>query len=228
MSQHAVITGVSRGIGRAVALQLAARGVTLSLLGRPSEGHEATVAACRARGVRVGSHACDLADPASVSAAARGLLAAEGTPTVVVNNAAILERGRRVQDIEPDEWDRVLAVNLRGPFLLTRALLPAMLGAGRGRFLHVSSISGTIGCPEMAHYGASKWGLLGFHAALSEELKGTGLLSVAILPGSVDTEMLEKTPFPPDMTPEEVAGLMVFYALDAPSAVAGARVEVYG
>ena len=92
----------------------------------------------------------------------------------------------------------------------------------------MSSISGTIGCPHMAHYGTSKWGLLGFHAALHDELKGTGVLSIAILPRSVDTDMLAKVPFPPDMTAEAVAEVMVYYGLDAPAAVAGARVQVYG
>jgi len=80
----------------------------------------------------------------------------------------------------------------------------------------------------MAHYGASKWGLIGFHRALSEELRGRGVQSIAILPGSVDTDMLKKTPFNPDMSAEEVADVIIYYGLDAPAAVHGATVQVYG
>lgn len=224
----AVITGVSRGIGKACALAYAERGVRLALLGRPSEAQEATRAACEALGVEATSYTCDLAERRDVEAAAADLMERQGVPTVVVNNAGLLDRGPKVHEIDVDLWDRILAVNLRGPFLLTRALLPAMLKEGRGRFLHVSSISGTIGCPQMAHYGASKWGLIGFHEALSEELRETGVISIAILPGSVDTDMLRKVPFPPDMGPEAVAEVMTYYGLDAPVAVAGARVQVYG
>jgi 3-oxoacyl-[acyl-carrier protein] reductase len=228
VAEVVVLTGVSRGIGRATALALAERDVSLALLGRPSAGHDATVAACRERGVEVQTLACDMADADQIAACARAVLDEHGAPSVVIHNAGHLERGPSVHEIDIATWDRILAVNLRGPFLLTRALLPSMLERGAGRFLHVSSVSGTIGCPQMAHYGSSKWGLIGFHEALSAELKGTGLLSIAILPGSVDTDMLQKTPFPPDMPPEAVAEVMRYYALDAPAAVAGARVQVYG
>ena len=228
MNDVAVITGVSRGIGRAVALKLAQRGLSLALLGRQSALHEKAVSDCAALGVAVKSYACDMAERQQIEAAARALLEEMGTPRVVVNNAARLERGPLVQDIDVDVWDNILAINLRGPFLLTRALLPSMLKAGRGRFLHVSSVSGTIGCPHMAHYGSSKWGLIGFHLALSDEIRGSGVQSIAILPGSVDTEMLQKTPFPPDMPAADVAEVMIYYALDAPDAVHGARVPIVG
>lgn len=223
----AVITGVSRGIGRATALAFAERGVELALLGRPSSGHDATVRDCSAL-VTTHSYACDMADAGQIERAASALLAQQGTPTIVVNNAAILERGPRVHELEPSAWDRVLAVNLRAPFLLSRALLPSMLASDRGRILFIASVSGTIGCPRMAHYGASKWGLIGLAQALSEELRDTQLMSLAILPGSVDTDMLKKTPFPPDMSTTDVAAVITYYALDAPLAVAGAQVQVYG
>lgn len=224
MSDLVVISGVSRGIGRSAALAFAERGLPLALLGRDSDGHRQTVIDCKERGVAVTSYVCDMADRDAIESAAADI----GTPRVVINNAARLERGPKVQDIDVGVWDNIIAVNLRGPFLLTRALLPAMLGAGRGRFLHVSSVSGTIGCPHMAHYGSSKWGLIGFHMALSDELRGTGVQSIAILPGSVDTDMLKKTPFPPDMPADDVAQVMLYYALDAPDAVHGSQVPIIG
>jgi 3-oxoacyl-[acyl-carrier protein] reductase len=227
VSGLAVITGVSRGIGRETALALAKRGVELALLGRPSEGHERTARECGELST-THSYPCDMAEREQIARAASDLLSAQGTPTVVIHNAAVLERGPRVHELDPAAWDRLLAVNLRGPFLLSRALLPAMLAADSGRLLFISSVSGTIGCPRMAHYGASKWGLIGLSQALHEELRDTGLMALAILPGSVDTDMLKKTPFPPDMSAAEVADVIAYYALDAPHAVAGAQVQVYG
>jgi 3-oxoacyl-[acyl-carrier protein] reductase len=224
----ALVTGASRGIGRATALAFAARGLDLALWGRPSARHDDTVARCKAAGVRVESYPCDLADPAAIERAARETVAAQGAPGVVIHNAAVLDRGPLVHEIDPAVWSRVLAVNLTAPFLVSRALLPAMLAAGSGRLVFVSSISGTIGSPRMAHYGASKWGLIGLAKSLAEELSETPLVALAVLPGSVDTEMLAQTPFPPDMTAEEVAALVVYYALDAPAAVSGAAVEVFG
>ncbi len=222
-----VITGVSRGIGRETALWLAERGVELAVLGRPSRGHDATVTACAAH-VPCHDYPCDLERRDELTGAAEAILARHGAPTVVIHNAAILERGPLTHEIEPAAWDRLLAVNLTAPFLLTRALLPSMLARGRGRILFVSSVSSTLGCPQMAHYGASKWGLTGLAKSLAEELRGTGLSSLAILPGSVDTDMLKQTPFPPDMTARDVADVIGFYALDAPLAVNGAAVEIFG
>jgi 3-oxoacyl-[acyl-carrier protein] reductase len=228
MSGPCVITGTSRGIGRATALRVAARGRDLALIGRPSAAQDETRRLCEERGVRARAYACELAEPAAIDAAARALLAELGPPATVIHNAAVLERGPRVHEIAPEAWDRVLAVNLRAPYLLSRALLPAMLAAGRGRLVHVSSISGTLGAPHAASYGASKWGIIGLAKSLAEELRGTGLQSIAILPGSVDTDMLKQTPFPPDMSADEVAEVIVFHALDAPPEINGAAVEVYG
>lgn len=228
MGELGVITGVSRGIGHAAALALAERGIDLALLGRASEAHTRAVDACRQRGVTVTSYELDLSDGEAVTRTGEQIAEVHGAPRVVLNNAARLERGPLVQQIDPAVWDDIMAVNLRAPFLLTRALLPSMLRARRGRLLHVSSISGTIGCPQMAHYGASKWGLLGFHHALSDELRGTGVQSIAILPGSVETDMLAKTPFPADMAAADVARVIVYHALDAPDAMHGARVQIYG
>jgi 3-oxoacyl-[acyl-carrier protein] reductase len=224
----AVITGVSRGIGEATAVRFAERGLTLALLGRPSAGREATLQRCRRSGAEAQVFDCDLADAQAVDRAASRLLDTLGPPAVVVHNAAELQRGAPVHRIAVDDWDRLMATNLRGPFLLSRALLPHMLARGAGRLLFVSSVSGTIACPLMAHYGASKWGLIGLAKALAAELKDSGLEAVAILPGSVDTAMLKKTPFEPDMTADEVARVIVYYALDAPAAVNGAQVEIYG
>jgi 3-oxoacyl-[acyl-carrier protein] reductase len=228
VADTALITGASRGIGRACALAFAERGLDLALLGRPSEAQEQARQTASERGVRATSHACDMADAEAVSRAAAEALEAHGPPLVVVSNAGLLHRGPLIHQIDVADWDRVMAVNLRGPFLLCRALLPAMLHAGRGRFIHLGSISSTLGSPHAAAYAASKWGLTGLHKTLTEELRGTGLVSVALLPGSVETDMLRATPFEPTMKPEDVAAAVVYYGLDAPSALAGATIEMFG
>ena len=172
--------------------------------------------------------ACDVASEIDVTRASTAILASLGVPRVVVNNAGIVRRGQLVHETRPAEWDEVIAVNLRGPFLISRAFLPAMLAARRGRFVHVASISATIGSPGAASYSASKWGLVGLSKSLAEELRGTGLGSIAILPGSVDTEMLVGSGFPPQMKADDVAAMIVHAGLDAPDALTGSAVEMFG
>jgi 3-oxoacyl-[acyl-carrier protein] reductase len=224
----AVVTGASRGIGRSIALALARRGLDVALLGRASDALDAVAGEVARLGVAARVVPCDVARADEVDLAARAVVDRFGAPRVVVNNAGIVRRGPLVHETDPAAWDEVLAVNLRGPFLVARAFLPAMLAAGRGRVVHVASISATIGCPGNASYAASKWGLVGFAKSLAEELRGTGLASVAVLPGSVDTDMLAGSGFAPRMSADEVAATVVYLALDAPDAINGSAVELFG
>ncbi|NUP07254.1 MAG: SDR family oxidoreductase [Polyangiaceae bacterium] len=224
----AVVTGASRGIGRAIAIALARRDLKIALLGRPSQNLEATCNEVRSLGVAARTFACDVADEAQVRQAADELVSTLGVPEVVVNNAGIVRRGMLVEETSTDAWDDVIAINLRGPFLVSRALLPAMKRRGSGRLIHIGSISSTIGCARNASYAASKWGLVGFAKSLAEELRGTGLISVAVLPGSVDTDMLRGSGFDPVMAPSDVAKTVEYLALDAPAAVNGSAIELFG
>ncbi|MEO7328357.1 MAG: SDR family oxidoreductase [Minicystis sp.] len=228
MSGAAVVTGASRGIGLAAARAFARRGLPVALLGRPSERLEQAVNDVNALGVEARAIACDVSSPDAVEHACALVLAAFGPPRVVVNNAGIVQRGPLIHETRPEDWDHVLAVNLRGPYLVTRAFLPSMLAAGRGRFIHIASISATLGSPGAASYAASKWALVGLAKSLAEELRGTGLQSIALLPGSVDTDMLVGSGFDPRMSADDVAAMIVHAALDAPAALNGAALEMFG
>lgn len=224
----AVVTGAGSGIGRATALELARRGLDVALLGRTEDTLRATAAEAERAGVRTLVVRADVGVEADVRGAAGAILAALGTPRVVVHNAGIAGRKARVEETSAAEWDAVMAVNMRGPFLVSRALLPAMRAAGAGRFVTLGSISATLGTSGLAAYCASKWGAIGFTKSLAEELRGSGLQALAVLPGSVDTPMAKVGGFPPQMAAEDVARLVAFAALDAPDAMNGSAVECFG
>jgi NAD(P)-dependent dehydrogenase (short-subunit alcohol dehydrogenase family) len=150
-----------------------------------------------------------------------------GPVDVLVNDAGILVRGL-AEDTSPAAFREVLDVNLTGAFLCARAVIPGMKARRRGRIVNVTSISGTLGTAEASAYNASKWGLVGLTKCLAEELRAHGVQCVAVSPGSVDTAMLRKTPFRPEMTADDVARVVVFAALDAPAAITGSNLEVHG
>lgn len=223
----AVVTGAGRGIGRATALELARRGLDIALVGLT----EVTLRDCAAEVERTGVRSLVVrGDVTIASDVERAVLAVEsfGIPGVVVNNAGIAGRRARIEETSDEEWDAVLGVNLRGVFLVTRAFLPGMRAAARGRFVTVASISATLGTAGLAPYCASKWGAVGFTKSLAEELRGSGLQALSVLPGTVDTTMAAVGGFTPQMSPVDVARVIVFAALDAPEAMNGSAIECFG
>jgi 3-oxoacyl-[acyl-carrier protein] reductase len=228
VSSIAVVTGASRGLGRAVALALARRGQRLVLLGRASPEQRETVEFASELSGHVALEVpADFRDPAAVEHAAAQVLSRVGAPGLVVHNAGVVRR-QSVETTSLEQWDEQFAVNLRAPFVLTRALLPSMRAAGAGRFVFIGSISGTLGSPNAAAYAASKWGLTGFAKSLAEELSDSGLMACTVLPGSIDTDMLKGSNFAPRMSAEDVAKTVEFLGLDAPLAHNGAVVEMFG
>jgi 3-oxoacyl-[acyl-carrier protein] reductase len=206
----ALVTGASRGIGRAIAEALIADGIQ--------------VAVCASRAApdlprAILSTRCDVSDEAAVSA----LFAEAGRCDCVVLNAGVLERGP-IEKFTTAQWDRVLAVNLRGAFLCAREAFRT----GATRIVAVGSISGTMGTPLAAAYNASKWGLTGLIKSLAEEGRERGVFCALVLPGSVETSMLEQTPFAPRMRPADVARVVKFLCTEAPFAMTGSAVEVFG
>jgi NAD(P)-dependent dehydrogenase (short-subunit alcohol dehydrogenase family) len=223
----ALVTGGSRGIGRAIARALAEEGASVAVLSTRLDGAAPVADALRASGARAHAVAADVASPEALDAALVEVRRALGHVDVLVNNAGVALR-RPLAGTEDKDFERVLAVNLAGPFYLARRLLPAMVAKGWGRLVNVSSISGTLGTAGMTAYCASKWGLNGLTRALAEEVRGQGVLVAAVLPGSTDTEMLEGSGFKPRMTAEEVAKVVRFLCAEAPLAMSGSLVEVFG
>jgi len=133
-----------------------------------------------------------------------------------------------VAEMTDEDWNRVLAVNLNGPFYLARRCVPGMAERRWGRVVNVSSISGRLGTAGMTAYCASKWGLSGFTQALAEEVKARNVLVAAVLPGSTDTDMLTGSGWEPEMTPGEVARVVTFLCTEAPLAMSGSLVEMFG
>jgi 3-oxoacyl-[acyl-carrier protein] reductase len=223
----AVVTGAGSGIGRATAAALAARGCDVALLGRKPAPLADAARALTEQGRTCAAIVCDVRRAPDVEHAAREVVAKLGAASVVVCAAGVVARAR-VQEHEEHAWDEVVDTNLKGTFLVARAFLGDMLAAKSGRVVCVGSISSTLGTPRLSAYCASKWGVLGFTKALAEELRGTGVQTMCVMPGSVDTAMLEGSGFTPDMSPEDVARLIVYAALDAPDALNGSALEMFG
>jgi NAD(P)-dependent dehydrogenase (short-subunit alcohol dehydrogenase family) len=189
----AVITGAASGIGAGIARAFAAEGASLGLvdLSAPlTPQARATVDGCRATGVRCEFFQADVADEATVRAMSDWALATFGRVDILVNNAGIFTESP-LHLLPVEEWDRVLAVNLRGTFLCTRFLLSQMLERGEGRIINVASQLGQIGGAQVVHYSASKAGVIGFTKALAREVAGAGVLVNAIAPGPIVTPLLD-------------------------------------
>lgn len=227
MTALSVVTGAARGIGRATATALARRGHRVALIGRSRESLLEVEREIAALGGEAFTFVADVAKSGDVHRAATSILSELGVPEAVVANAGIVRRAR-VEDTSDEDFHAVLDTNLGGTFFTARAFLPAMRSRGRGRFVAVASISATLGTARLSAYCASKWGTVGFVKSLAEELRGEGLQAMSVLPGSVDTRMLEGSGFAPQMSPEDVARTIVYCALDAPDAMNGSSVEVFG
>lgn len=219
----AIVTGGGRGIGAAIARALTGRGLSVTVFARTSAEVERVVA----EGGAVLAVAGDVRREGDVARLLEAHDRAAGRVDVLVNCAGILVRGL-AEETSPAAFRDVLDVNLTGAFLCARAVIPGMKRRGRGRIVNVASISGTIGTERSSAYNASKWGLIGLTKCLAEELRPHGIQCLSVSPGSVDTDMLRQTPFEPEMAPADVARVVTFAALDAPDAMTGANLEVYG
>ncbi len=193
--RNAVVTGGASGIGRSICLRLAADGADVAILDLDATGAEQVAGAVRALGRRALALEADVSSAASVEAALARVRRELGAVHILVNDAGIAEFVPVVQMTEA-QWDRMIAVHLKGTFLCTRAVLPDMIAAGWGRIVNVSSVGGLRGGPALAHYAAAKAGMIGFTKAVAIEVGPQGVTVNAIAPGLIDTPLLRKSHVP--------------------------------
>jgi NAD(P)-dependent dehydrogenase (short-subunit alcohol dehydrogenase family) len=210
----AVVTGASRGIGRAIATALSDAG--------------AVVAGC-ALHAAPGVASCDVRVPDEVARFAEDVVRRLGPPDILVNNAGTVARAR-LDELSVEAWDDVVDANLKGTFLVTRAFLPLMRARRSGRIINIASIAGRQGTAELGAYCAAKHGVVGLTRSLAAELREEGIVANAVCPGSVDTDMLRvgRPGAKADMSPEDVARVVLYLAAEAPAALTGSCVDVFG
>jgi NAD(P)-dependent dehydrogenase (short-subunit alcohol dehydrogenase family) len=229
--QVAIVTGASRGIGRAVAVAFAGQGANVVLAARDAERLSANVAAIEASGGRALAIPTDVGDEASVAALFAGATAAFGPVSLLVNSAGAVAN-RPFAEMETATWDHVLAVNLRGTFLCCRAAFQAMIPRGGGVIVNLSSLSGVRGVekfPGLSAYNTSKFGVAGLSEILAVEGRPHHIRVIAVSPGAVDTEMLRAAAphLTPDMTPEELARIIVFLVGPDGRPLSGTNLEIF-
>ncbi|MCE7796499.1 3-oxoacyl-ACP reductase FabG [Sphingobium sufflavum] len=234
----AVVTGAARGLGRAIAVKLAADGAAVSVWDLNGDGAEETAAKIRAAGGRAIAIACNSAKADQIAAAVERTRAELGPVTILVNNAA-LSPFLHFEDITEDIWDDLMAINMKGPFLCCKAMIPDMVAAGWGRIINISSSSAQSGSSFHAHYAASKGGVIGLTKGLAMEYANRGITVNNVPPGFVNTEGLQESPvdveaFSP-MTPmkrpgrpENIAAAVAFLASDDADYITGHTLSVNG
>lgn len=237
----AIITGAGQGMGRAVAMKLASDGARIVVNDVNDEAVDRTVAQVTYAGGEAVAITGDVTSSDDVNQMVDGALTKFGSADILVNNAGVL-RPTKVIDIEEDEWDWVVGVNLKGTYLCSRAVLPAMQKTGWGRIVNFSSTAGkstsTVGG---AHYTAAKAGILGFSRHLARESARYGITVNSVCPGLIDTEMVRGTipekqakayadsfPISRMGEPSEVAELVAFLVSDKAAYITGASLDING
>lgn len=184
----AIVTGASRGIGRAIALRLAKEGIHLVLLGRDQNNLEQVQNEIHTSGGRANVHAFDLADAAAIEQFGTEVRENYGRCDILVNCAGIGRMGKPLHESDVADFDAMIATNLRAPYLLMKTIAPLMIQQSSGHIVNISSLSGKNPLPNGAGYAASKWALHGLTYSVAEELRNYGIRVSVVAPGSVATD----------------------------------------
>jgi 3-oxoacyl-[acyl-carrier protein] reductase len=228
-STTALVTGATHGIGRATAFALGRAGYRVGVCARTAAKVESLVAELCAAGIEAAGRAADVSDPAQVTSVVEHVSKALGEVGVLVNNAGVLI-ARPIEQLTLEDWDATMATNLRGLFLMTRAVLPPMRARGHGDIVNVASLAARNGFAGGSAYVASKHAVLGFGRALMLELRKEGIRVITVCPGSVDTGMLHDQPMlkpDPDriLQPEDVADT-ILHTLRLPERALVSEVDI--
>jgi 3-oxoacyl-[acyl-carrier protein] reductase len=234
----ALVTGASRGIGRAIALSLASGGAHVVAAARGTNAAD-TVAAITAAGGSAELATLDVTDGASVAAVVGDVLARHQRVDVLVNNAGVT-RDQLMLRMKRDDWDAVIAANLTGAYTCVQAVLKSMVRARQGRIVNITSVVGEAGNAGQVNYAASKAGLIGFTKALALEVASRGITVNAVAPGLIETDMTkaisagaheewaQKIPLQRLGTPEDVAAAVRFLVSDEAAYITGHVLAVNG
>ena len=235
----ALVTGASRGIGRAIAVGMAKAGAEVFCASTKEGGCAETLAEIAAAGGKAHAMVCDVSDPASVDAMAKDLLARAGKLELLVNNAGITKDGLFLR-MSVDDFDKVVDTNLRSVFLVTKAFSRNLLKAQGGRIVNIGSVVGLTGNVGQANYAASKAGLVGLTKSLAQEFAGRGVTANVVAPGFITSDMTNAIPEPARAAmltkiplghcgaPEDVANAVVFLCSDAARYITGQTLVVDG
>jgi 3-oxoacyl-[acyl-carrier protein] reductase len=236
VGKNALVTGSTRGIGRAIAESLAGAGARVAVVGR-DQARAADAAAAVGNGAR--GFAADVSDPASVVALVEAVEKEFGQIDILVNNAG-LTRDNILFRIKDDDWDAVLDANLRGAFVAIRAVARGMIKRRSGRIINIASVVGITGNKGQANYAASKAGLIGLTKSVAKELGSRNVLVNAVAPGFIETDMTAamtpearsglagQIPLERLGTPQDVAGVVTFLASDLAAYITGQTLVVDG
>jgi NAD(P)-dependent dehydrogenase (short-subunit alcohol dehydrogenase family) len=228
-STTALVTGATHGIGLATAFALGRAGYRVGVCARTAAKVESLVAELRAADIEAAGRAADVADPGQVTSLVEHVSQALGEIGVLVNNAGVLI-ARPIEELTLEDWDATMATNLRGLFLMTRAVLPPMRARGHGDIVNVASLAARNGFAGGSAYVASKHAVLGFGRALMLELRKEGIRVITVCPGSVDTGMLREQPMLKSdpariLLPEDVAET-ILHALRLPERALVSEVDI--
>ncbi|MFP4607699.1 MAG: 3-oxoacyl-ACP reductase FabG [Thiohalospira sp.] len=238
-NEIALVTGASRGIGRAIAERLGAAGATVVGTATSEKGATAIGDYLKEAGITGGGYALDVTDPSSIDTVLKQVTEAFGAPTILVNNAGIT-RDNLLMRMKDEEWDEIMRTNLDSVFRMSRACLRAMMKARHGRIISISSVVGAVGNAGQANYAAAKAGVVGFTKSLAREAGPRGITVNAVAPGFIDTDMtraleeqqrqslLEQIPAGRLGDPAEIAEAVAFLASPGSSYITGETIHVNG
>lgn len=234
----ALVTGASRGIGRAIALRLAEDGANVAVIYAGSaDKAEAVVNEITARGVNAKAYRCNVADSAAVNETVKAVTNDLGKIDILVNNAGITRDGLMLR-MKDEDFDAVLDTNLKGAFNMIRACYSGFIRKKSGRIINISSVSGIMGNAGQANYSASKAGVIGLTKSVARELASRGITCNAVAPGFIQTDMTENLgdnnpllnsiPLGRMGKPEDIAAAVAFLASDSAAYITGEVLKVDG